>query len=176
MIVTFVGQDLPQREPILDVVPNSIFLAGPTPRSDDVKSWRPEALKLLAQQDFEGHVFVPESSDWGWLGDYDGQVRWEWEALGRAACVLFWVPRNLEDMPGFTTNVEFGFMAARYPFRVILAAPEDAPKLRYLRFVADECQQFHSSFRGVSSSARPILQTNSLKKGLMFAQVVATPD
>ena len=38
----------------------SIFLAGPTPRSKEVKSWRPEAIRLLKEKGFDGVVFVPE--------------------------------------------------------------------------------------------------------------------
>ena len=38
----------------------SIFLAGPTPRSNDIKSWREEAIKILEQLEFEGIVYIPE--------------------------------------------------------------------------------------------------------------------
>ena len=37
----------------------SIFLAGPTPRTSGVASWRPEALDLLREVGFGGTVLVP---------------------------------------------------------------------------------------------------------------------
>ena len=68
----------------IDVQPNSIFLAGPTPRSVDVKSWRPEALEILKKLSFNGTVYVPE-----W--DYDApkisymeQVEWNTHILKTA--------------------------------------------------------------------------------------------
>jgi hypothetical protein len=175
MKIVYVGQELPTRHSVQGVAPNSIFLAGPTPRGDDVKSWRPEACEFLRAQGFEGHVFVPEADGGGWLGDYEGQVHWEWEALGIAACAFFWVPRNLENMPGFTTNVEYGFMTAFAPHRVVLGAPQDAPKLRYLQSMASECKRFHSAFQSAKGLS-PIIQTDGLKKALLSAMVVATPD
>ena len=39
-------------------LPKSIFLAGPTPRDAETKSWRPETIKLLTG--FDGTIFVPE--------------------------------------------------------------------------------------------------------------------
>lgn len=48
------------RQPLPDRVEASIFLAGPTPRSRATRSWRPEALDMLRDLGFSGHVFVPE--------------------------------------------------------------------------------------------------------------------
>lgn len=36
----------------------SIFLAGPTPRSKEVQSWRPEALRILKNLGYDGQVYV----------------------------------------------------------------------------------------------------------------------
>jgi hypothetical protein len=119
----------------LDPLTKSIFLAGPTPRSPEVASWRPEALKTLAWLDFKGEVFVPESSDLKpHEAGYDNQVWWELEALEKATVVVFWVPRDLETMPAFTTNVEFGMLVKSG--KVLLGAPEGAPKMNYLKMVA----------------------------------------
>lgn len=112
----------------------SIFLAGPTPRSEDIKSWRPEALRLLKAKGYDGVVFVPEFADWKALENYDGQVQWERECLDRADCILFWVPRDLQTLPAFTTNVEFGLYAESG--RVVLGCPKSAPKNRYLQLSA----------------------------------------
>lgn len=119
--------------------PDSIFLAGPTPRSNDVASWRPEALKLLEKRGFEGTVLVPEDRDGKFKGSYLDQVEWEYEGLFAAGCVLFWIPRDLETLPGFTTNAEFGMLYGGNRMRhCVLGAPPDAPKTKYLRFLADK--------------------------------------
>jgi ADP-ribose pyrophosphatase YjhB (NUDIX family) len=119
------------KEPFPTAVKRTLFLAGPTPRSAEVASWRPEALRLLAARGFDGTVFIPEDRGGGVRGDYLDQIDWELEGLQRADCVLFWVPRELETMPAFTTNVEYGLWARSG--KVVLGAPPGAPKLRYLR-------------------------------------------
>jgi hypothetical protein len=122
------------RQPFPDPVEKTIFLAGPTPRSPEVPSWRPRAIELLRERGFDGHVFVPEDAGGGVRGDYDDQIEWELTGLSRADAILFWVPRQLETMPAFTTNVEFGLFAPSG--RAIFAAPPDAAKVRYLRDLA----------------------------------------
>ena len=120
----------------------SIFLAGPSPRSESVPSWRPEALRLLNELGFKGTVFVPEDED-GWAKyspeakanfSYDHQVEWELEALHSATVVVFWVPREVETLPGFVTNVEFGLFVSRR--NVVLGFPPDAQKMNYLSSIA----------------------------------------
>ncbi len=86
----------------------SIFLAGPTPRRPDVSSWRPAVLDLLRMLGFAGRVLVPERRDWSARFSYLDQVEWEHAGLEGCTVVAFWVPRDLERLPGFTTNVEFG--------------------------------------------------------------------
>jgi len=142
----FAGEPIPSRRNLRGIVPRSIFLAGPTPRSDDVETWRKEALDYLHNCGFHGYVFVPETEEWGWLGDYDRQVHWEWRALGAAQTVLFWVPRELGKMPAFTTNVEFGFVSALKPESVVLGFPKGAPKTRYLESLARDREQFVRAF------------------------------
>lgn len=111
----------------------SIFLAGPTPRSADVVSWRPHALAILEQLEFEGVVFVPEHSRGVPMGDYNAQVEWEKMCLTMADVILFWVPRELNRMPAFTTNVEFGtWIDSR---KVFFGAPNGAPKNTYLKWL-----------------------------------------
>lgn len=146
MKVYYVGDKIPPIDDQEMWLEDSIFLAGPTPRSDDVVSWRKEALQILEKNGFEGNVFVPETKDWNWLGNYEKQVRWEWDALGLATITLFWVPRDLETMPAYTTNVEFGFIAALRPERFVLGFPPDAPKTRYLATIAKEIERFHQAF------------------------------
>lgn len=117
----------------LDPLRQSIFLAGPTPRSPEVPSWRPDAIRKLDEMGFRGEVYVPESADWKSHTSYDAQVHWEWEALKQASVIVFWVPREIDTMPAFTTNVEFGDWVKSG--KVILGAPVDAPKMNYLRML-----------------------------------------
>ncbi len=121
------------REGFPEVVTRSILLAGPTPREPTVPSWRPAALAALEAQGFDGAVFVPEPRE-GWMSDYDGQIAWEEAGLHRADAILFWVPRDMKTLPGLTTNVEFGVWADSG--KVVLGAPEDAVKMRYLEHYA----------------------------------------
>lgn len=119
------------REPL----PQSIFLAGPTPRKNTTTpSWRPEALQIIEKYGFDGTVFIPENREGVCGFEYDAQVHWEWEALNQATIILFWVPRDIEQMPAFTTNVEFGMYA--HSRKIILGYPKDAPKMSYLDALA----------------------------------------
>ena len=108
----------------------SIFLAGPTPRRNDVKSWRPEACKYLQEHGFDGVVYVPELSTKEALFNYDNQIEWEWEALEKASIILFWIPRELPDMPAFTTNVEFGYYVR--DTKVVYGRPDSSKLNSYL--------------------------------------------
>ena len=118
---------------------SAIFLAGPTPRAETtVPSWRPEALKYLADQGYNGVVFVPEDEDGTWLHNYDEQIEWENTCLNFADVIIFWIPRELEQMPGFTTNDEWGAWKKQDPMKLILGTPPDAPKVRYQRYYAEK--------------------------------------
>lgn len=108
----------------------SVFLAGPTPRGEDVVSWRTEACAILEQIGFNGVVYVPEYSSWKPKADYVDQAMWEREALINATVIVFWVPRKLPDMAAFTTNVEFGYWL--HSGKVIYGRPEEATKIKYL--------------------------------------------
>lgn len=130
MLTVYNTEDIPQGMP-------AIFLAGPTPREKHVASWRPAAIALFEAAGFKGAVVIPEDRGFANRTDFDyaGQIDWERACLARADVVLFWVPRDLADMPGFTTNIEFGFVSERgQPY--VLGYPQDAPKMRYLAHVA----------------------------------------
>lgn len=116
----------------------AVFVAGPSPRTDDVASWRPHAEALLRQR-WQGPgdlvVFVPEAR--GYTLDAlnnPGQIAWEEAALRWSDQILFWVPRDLDELPGLTTNVEFGRWEASG--RCVLGAPPDAVEVDYLRHYA----------------------------------------
>ena len=108
----------------------SIFLAGPTPRGENVVSQRTEACLILEQIGFDGVVYVPEYSTWKPKEDYVDQAMWERIALTDATVILFWVPRKLPDMAAFTTNVEFGYWL--HSGKVVYGRPKDASKIKYL--------------------------------------------
>ncbi len=123
-------------DPVLDLsnIPQlpSLFLAGPSPRSIAVQSWRPHALNLLKSKKFEGRVWVPEWKDPKNHVNFDfiTQVDWEKAGLISSTVVLFWVPRNMTDMPALTTNIEFGRYIGMRP--CVYGRPDSAPHNAYL--------------------------------------------
>jgi hypothetical protein len=110
-------------------VGRSIFLAGPTPRLPTVESWRPQAIEILDKLHFVGTVLVPENKD-GPKFDYITQVEWEGEGLENCSHIVFWVPRKIDTMPAFTTNVEFGSYVRSG--RAIYGRPDNCPCNKYL--------------------------------------------
>lgn len=79
---------------------------------------------------FEGTVLIPERRDWQTPFDYMHQVEWEFTNLEACTVIAFWVPRQLPEMLGLTTNVEFG----RYvdSGRCVYGRPDGAPHTGYL--------------------------------------------
>jgi hypothetical protein len=132
-----------------------LFLAGPTPRSGtSAKSWRPAALDTIREIGFDGAVLVPEDENGVFHGDYCGQVDWETQGLIKANCIMFWVPRALPDMPGLTTNDEFGYWKASG--KVVWGSPPDAVKVTYQR---DYCGQHQiPCFLTMSSTCRAAVE------------------
>ncbi len=124
------------QEKITDTITRSIFLAGPTPRKAGVPSWRKEAIAHFRQLGFEGTIFSPENEGGNWKKNYMEQVQWEEKCLNMADCILFWVPRNLENMPAFTTNTEWGVWCESG--KVVFGAPPNAKKIRYQKYYADK--------------------------------------
>lgn len=113
-------------------VGQTIFLAGPCPRGSLKETqwqnqWHNDAVEYLRLKGFEGNVCIPLP----YLNeDFEQGVVWEDTFLQKSNVILFWVPRDLETLPGFTTNVEFGeWMKSG---KCVLAFPEGAPKMRYL--------------------------------------------
>lgn len=108
----------------------SIFLAGPTPRDKNIKSWREYAIKKLEELGFDGVVYVPEFSDMKPKENYIDQANWERTALTEATVIMFWIPRSFPDMKGLTTNVEFGYWI--HTDKVLYGRPDDSCKNKYL--------------------------------------------
>lgn len=112
----------------------SIFLAGPSPRAKHHPNWRIEAVKMLEEKGFAGTVFIPLSKDVQLTRSLEGQIEWELTNLDKASLIVFWIPRDLETLPGFTTNVEFGMYVKSG--KIVLGFPKEAPHMRYLEHVA----------------------------------------
>ncbi|MFE9424225.1 nucleoside 2-deoxyribosyltransferase domain-containing protein [Kitasatospora sp. NPDC006697] len=116
----------------------AVFLAGPTPRSADVPSWRPDALAVLTRQwRHPGTlvVFIPETRDGTRSSDYQAQLEWECRQRDRADEIIYWVPRAMGTMPALSTNVEFGHDLTSG--RVVLGCPESADHVQLLQVLAD---------------------------------------
>lgn len=109
----------------------SIFLAGPTPRNDMVKSWRTDAIKLLGDWGFAGQVLIPERHNWQTDFDYLDQFEWEHEGLDKSVVIAFWVPSDPTNLPALTTRTEFAWVKSD-PDRCIYGRPKDSYKTRYL--------------------------------------------
>ena len=124
----------------------SLFLAGPSPRGQGEANWRIAAVAHLQAMGFDGTVYIPLPRDGVYRADYDhaGQIDWELEYLEKAGAIVFWIPRDLTQLPGFTTNVEFGRFSRSS--RAVLGYPASAPKMRYLHHIAmlDGVPVFHT--------------------------------
>lgn len=108
----------------------SVFLAGPTPRKKEVKSWRPEAIKLLSQEPVFEKILIPERKDWSVKFEYTDQVKWEYECMTRCSIIMMWLPRQIPDMMGLTSNVEFGLFVK--DDRFVYGRPNEAVHCKYL--------------------------------------------
>jgi len=124
-----------------DAKGKSVFLAGPTPRSSTVKSWRPEAIQIFQDLGFDGTLYIPEPDwvsgivfeDFHKMGVTDDKIiEWEHTYLLDATAILMWVPRDLVTMPSFTTNIEFGLWAKSE--KLVYGRPDNAPKNDYLDY------------------------------------------
>lgn len=120
-----------------DITLDSIFLAGPTYRAQPGEElqtgWRKDAISYLEKLGFQGDVFVPEWRD-GKKPDewtYSRQVSWEGSHLKSATVILFWIPRDLKNLPAFTTNTEFGEWLNSG--KIVVGAPDSAEKNEYLK-------------------------------------------
>lgn len=152
------------REPFPKSFSRSIFLAGPTPRTANVPSWRPAALATLQSLGFDGTVFVPEDSQLSPRFDYLNQIDWEEQGLNLADAIVFWVPRELETMPAFTTNIEWGtwFDSGK----AVLGAPENAPKMGYLNYYANKLNIPRSkTLEGTLSAAIELIGPKQIREG-----------
>lgn len=114
----------------------SIFLAGPTLRNSYFdKSWRKFACDYLRDKGFDGIVYVPEHKFDRVQYVLDSQFGWERNALMHSKVILFNLCRTFPELPGFTTNVEFGTYTSKKPKDCIVCSPEGAEKNGYLELL-----------------------------------------
>lgn len=132
MKIVYTGEEAPK------TMSSSVFLAGPSPRSDQEGIWRDDARQILADLGYEGVVFNPEYRDGNPPEglDYNGQVNWEKECLNLADVIVFWVPRDIEGgYLALTTNTEFGFWARSG--KAVLGFPPESDKNEYLEWLGE---------------------------------------
>ena len=136
----------------------SIFLAGPTPRSSNIKSWRPDAIKYFESIGYNGIIFVPEDKNQVYNMDYNDQIKWEEKCLNEADCILFWIPRS-QELPGFTTNIEWGTWCNSG--KVVIGFPKEAPNTRYLSYYAKKYNVplAHNLFETINLAINNITET-----------------
>lgn len=142
----------------------AIFLAGPTPRSQNVQSWRTKAIRLFEKIGYDGVIFSPEDRNGKWKHSYLDQVEWEEKCLYMADCILFWIPRNLRTMPAFTTNTEWGVW--QDSGKVVFGAPEDASKIRYQKYYAEKLKvPMATTLKETMSNAIEMTKNGALRTG-----------
>jgi len=126
----------------------SVFLAGPTPRARTVPSWRPHMIDIIDYL-WRGpevlYVLTPESRNGIRAAHYDDQFQWETTARARATVRLFWIPRDVTILPGFTTNVEFGHDVATST--VVLGVPPDCPNPERNRYLISLAHHYGAPVR-----------------------------
>lgn len=122
-------------EPILNNN-KTIFLAGPTLRNASfAESWRKYACEKLASLGYDGLVYVPEFKEGNMKPDLTEQASWERKGLLNSDIIIFYIPRKLPELPGFTTNIEFGMWISKKPEACMFCAPINGEKLEYLRWL-----------------------------------------
>ena len=144
MQVVYTGEDAPTS------YKKSIFLVGPTPRNQSVQSWRPAMLQTLKNAGYDGVVFSPEWRSGIFSNSYEEQVSWEQKHLRMADLIVAWVPRELNHMPAFTTNVEFGTYLDSG--KLVYGRPDNSPKNTYLDWLYQdrELGPIHNSMESIT--------------------------
>jgi len=147
-------------EDLPETITSTVFLAGPSPRKEGDANWRLEAIEALRRAGYDGVVLAPVPRDGHWPRDYNDQIAWESAHLALADVILMWVPRDLETLPGFTTNVEFGEWL--HSGKLLYGRPADAPKTSYL----------DARYRSVNARQKPPFQQPAESLADLALQVV----
>ncbi|MGW7091215.1 nucleoside 2-deoxyribosyltransferase domain-containing protein [Streptomyces sp. NPDC054874] len=116
----------------------AVYLCGPTPADPAEPSWRPEAVAAL-RATWRGAgtlaVFLPEPAPGGSYPVYAAQIEWEENAMRRSDVILFWIPRDMERLPGLVSNIKWGAWCDSG--RAVLGAPPEAERMAYLLHFAE---------------------------------------
>jgi len=148
---------------------NSIFLSGPTHRilsdnlnPEDIKSWRSKAIEELEKLGFDGDIFIPEwrknikPETW----THSRQIDWELKYLNKSTVIMFWIPRNMKDLPGLITNLEFGEWLKSG--KIACGAPSDAERNDYL---IERCNRqnvkWHTEISEICKDALQLIKSKS---------------
>lgn len=114
----------------------SIFLAGPTLRNSNFNaSWRKPACDILKKLGYDGIVYVPEFEIGNMSVELTTQAGWEREALIASDIIIFYVARKFPELPGLTTNIEYGMWLSKKPDACMLCLPTWAEKNNYLKWL-----------------------------------------
>jgi hypothetical protein len=163
VVVVCAGEEPP------DTWQASIFIAGPMYRDPAIASWRPGVVELLRegwQQDGTLAVFVPEARDRHHPDPgYASQV-WEERWMAVVDVLLFWVPRDMQRLPGLNTNLEFGRNESSG--RVVLGLPPEAVSVHYLRRAAQtHGAPVHDTVRATATAALELIGAGSSRTGAL---------
>jgi nucleoside 2-deoxyribosyltransferase len=105
---------------------------GPEARKDEF--WRYRSIQLLESFGYDGVLFIPEynpNNPDAHNIEYEDQIQWELDAMNMADVIVFFVPRSLDSLPAFTTNVEFGYWLRSG--KIVFGDTPHAEKNRYLK-------------------------------------------
>lgn len=113
----------------------SVFLAGPSPRTNLLPSWRPHMINIIRQEGYQGDIISPEKKKHD-FEEYDCEINtaWEYQHMKIADKIIFWIPREMIAMPALTSNVEFGEFL--HSGKILLAYPPNAQNMIYLQVKA----------------------------------------
>lgn len=152
---------------------HSVFLAGPTLRNEPFeKSWRKYACDKLKELGYKGLVYVPEFETGTMKPDLTEQAGWERKGLTNADIILFYIPRKIPELAGYTTNVEFGMWLAKKPDNCMLCIPEWAEKVNYLKWLWKQEVPEKPIYSDLDDALKAIIheQVNHKKRGKHYEQ------
>jgi 8-oxo-dGTP pyrophosphatase MutT (NUDIX family) len=134
MKIIYYNKEMPEK------MTKSLFLMGPSlRRGQEGTSWRKDAIQILSDVGFDGVIFYPENENderTGVDNNYEKTIEWEDKYLNICDLIVCWCPRNVETLPGFTTNIEWGRWESSG--KIVLGAPEEAEKVSYLKHYAEK--------------------------------------
>ena len=146
----------------------AIFLMGPTPRDNNVKSWRTEALQILekiyANKPINLVIFIPETENY----DYLTQVEWEKQHIEMADVILTWLPQDMDtSLKGLTTNIEFGKYIESG--KLFYGRPDTADNIMYLDWMYSDITKrkpinsLPLLCKEIARYLNPLINSNSLR-------------